>query len=146
LLINHYRLLFIKGDDGGIFKRTIPTSTAGKWLSLNGNIRIAECHSGDYDFQSKIAICGAQDQGTSAGVAGDKFYNIGTMDGGCVVSAQQTNPHKFYRTSQGMGYATGCTPSYDTASLFRSINITTVFPWNSAVSTFNYTWSPFSYL
>jgi len=123
----------LTGDDGGIFKRTNPTnSTGGKWLSLNGNIRIAECHSGDYDFASGLAICGAQDQGTSVGYAGSVFYKIGSNDGGVVATSQQTTPHKFYRTSQYMGLQPGCAIK-GAGQPLRTVNITLPFPFTSQV-------------
>jgi len=120
----------ILGDDGGIYKRTNPTSSNGQWISLGGRLPVLECHSGDYDFETGLAICGAQDQGNSIGLAGDMFYKTSPGDGGVVALSRQTTPHKFYRTTQMMGYfGGGCTPLGQPVA---TINLTLPFPWTTS--------------
>lgn len=54
----------IEVDDGGIYKRSSPTSSTGIWTGLHGNMQNAEIHSIDYDRISNILIAGTQDTGT----------------------------------------------------------------------------------
>jgi len=105
------------GDDGGIYKRTNVLSPTGSWISLNSNLRVAECHSGDYDFASGYGICGAQDNGVSAGGAGTMWESIACCDGGVVATSQQTTPHQFYRTIQYMGFSSGCSGTFKLATV-----------------------------
>jgi len=121
----------LEGDDGGIFKRTNPTSSNGKWLCISGNVRNAECHSGDYDFQTGLAICGAQDQGTLIGAAGDRFYMVAGGDGGTAGSAQQTTPHLFFKTNQFLGVYPGTCNPYGVS--LAAVNLSLPFPWSTQV-------------
>lgn len=53
----------IEGDDGGVFKRTLPEGNQGSWSSLCGNLQIGEFHSVAWDHNAKTVIAGAQDIG-----------------------------------------------------------------------------------
>lgn len=54
----------IEGDDGGIYMRTDARSNTGDWISLNGDIQVAEVHDVSYDTFSDVNIAGLQDNGT----------------------------------------------------------------------------------
>ena len=54
----------IEGDDGGVYRRTLPQSNAGVWVSLNGNLQNTEFHSVAWDAVANRIIGGAQDVGT----------------------------------------------------------------------------------
>lgn len=51
-------------DDGGIYRRVNPTSSAGVWSSVIGNLNVMEVHSLDHDAVSNILVIGTQDNGT----------------------------------------------------------------------------------
>jgi hypothetical protein len=53
-----------EGDDGGIYKRTIPTSNNGKWVSANGNISLGQFVSVSWDKLNNVTFGGTQDTGT----------------------------------------------------------------------------------
>jgi len=55
----------IEGDDGGVYRRTNPTSSTGAWSSVNGDLRAVEFFSVAYDPKHDIIFGGAQDNGTS---------------------------------------------------------------------------------
>lgn len=73
-------------SDGGVFRRLNASSTSGDWQSVNGDLSVTETHTADWDSVNKIAICGTQDNGTSAqDFAGDDLWtNIFGGDGGKV--------------------------------------------------------------
>ena len=56
----------LEGDDGGIYRRTKPSDATGDWLSMNGNLQVAELHSAAWDSLAHTALAGAQDTGTPA--------------------------------------------------------------------------------
>jgi photosystem II stability/assembly factor-like uncharacterized protein len=74
----------IQGDDGGVYKRVSPASTAGDWISINGNLGVFEFHSIAWDRLSGIALGGSQDNGTAEQIAPDstRWRVIGSGDGG----------------------------------------------------------------
>jgi len=59
----------LETDDGGIFRRTTPSSTSplayGDWTSLNGDLQVTEEHSCFYDHAAQVIFCGNQDNGDS---------------------------------------------------------------------------------
>ncbi|WP_395794584.1 hypothetical protein [Aquimonas sp.] len=77
----------IQTDDGGIYKRTQPQSTAGSWLSINGSLQTTEYHGIAWDAISERVVGGAQDTGTTQlRTPGSPIFNsISTGDGGDVV-------------------------------------------------------------
>jgi len=99
----------LESDDGGIWKRTSPTTSSGKWFSLSGNLRIQECNSGAYDFTSSIGICGAQDNGVSMGFSGQPWLSMESGDGARVRIASQFSPARVYASNQYLGMQSGCT-------------------------------------
>jgi len=54
----------IETDDGGIYRRTAPQSSAGTWRSVIGNLAVIEAHDLAYDSVAKVAMVGVQDNGT----------------------------------------------------------------------------------
>lgn len=97
----------IEGDDGGIYRRTLPRQNSGDWFSMNGNLQITEMHDVAYDSVSNIIIGGAQDTGTheqrvSNGV---RYTDIGVADGGDVVVDDTTEPGTSlrYYSNQNLG-------------------------------------------
>lgn len=52
-------------DEGGIYRRTSPSTTTGSWSSINSNLQIAEITNIAYDSVSHVIVAAAQDTGTS---------------------------------------------------------------------------------
>ncbi len=59
----------IEVDDGGIYKRTVPTGT-GVWTAETGNLQVSELHSIAYDHVTHSLFGGTQDTGNIAQPAG----------------------------------------------------------------------------
>jgi len=51
----------LEGDDGGIYKRTLPRSGNGDWFSLNGNLQVTEVHDVEYDRNTHTLFAGNHD-------------------------------------------------------------------------------------
>jgi photosystem II stability/assembly factor-like uncharacterized protein len=51
----------IEGDDGGIYKRTLPRTNQGVWISLNGDLQVTEIHDIVLDRNNNILFAGTQD-------------------------------------------------------------------------------------
>lgn len=99
----------IQGDDGGVFRRTAPTTTTGDWFSVNGDLQITEQHSMAHDLNSNIIISGNQDNGSSRQITfNDTLWgNFGGGDGGDVVidvlALAGTDESIRYQSSQNLG-------------------------------------------
>ena len=91
----------IEVDDGGIYRRTAPLTNSGNWLSMNGDIQVAEFHSAVWDSNTHSVIAGAQDTGTpeQVSVEDTKWRSITTGDGGNVAVDDKTTPGRSARYS-----------------------------------------------
>jgi uncharacterized repeat protein (TIGR01451 family) len=99
----------IQGDDGGIYRRTNPTSNAGNWQSVIGNLQVTEFHDVAYDRVSHIIIGGAQDTGTPEQITpgGTTWRSVSTADGGDVavdhITLAAMNQSIRYSSFQNLG-------------------------------------------
>ncbi len=59
----------IEVDDGGVYKRSVPTGT-GVWTAETGNMQVSELHSIAYDHVTHSLFGGTQDTGNIAQPAG----------------------------------------------------------------------------
>jgi uncharacterized repeat protein (TIGR01451 family) len=77
----------VEGDDGGVYRRTSPRDNNGRWITLNGNLQVAEHQSCDYDNVGNIILCGNQDTGVPEQPAGggSTWDSVSTADGGFIV-------------------------------------------------------------
>lgn len=76
----------IEGDDGGVYARLQPTSTAGDWVSLNGDLQVTEQHNVAFDRIAGVALSGNQDNGSMRQASsGQTLWNmLNSGDGGDV--------------------------------------------------------------
>lgn len=76
----------LQGDDGGIYRRSSPTSSAGTWASVIGNLSITEVHDLSHDSVSNSIMIGTQDNGThlQQGSANLRWLHVLDGDGGDV--------------------------------------------------------------
>ncbi len=54
----------IEVDDGGVYRRTAPTTNTGDWFSINGTLQVGEFHDIAYDSVNHVLVAGAQDNGS----------------------------------------------------------------------------------
>jgi hypothetical protein len=54
----------LETDDGGIFRRSNPTSNQGSWAPINGNLRVTEITGLGYDPINHVILAGTQDNGS----------------------------------------------------------------------------------
>ena len=100
----------LETDDGGIFRRTLPTSNAGLWQSLNGNLQVGEVHTARWNSRTHTAITANQDLGTNYQYAANSPIHI-TLSGGDggiaavnpYVNVAGTQPIAYYTSSQSLG-------------------------------------------
>lgn len=97
----------IEVDDGGVYRRTLPSSNSGGWVSLNGNLQNTEFHSIAWDAVSNRAIGGAQDVGTpeQREIGNRVWRDITQADGGVVAVDDVSTPGLSTRffSSQNLG-------------------------------------------
>ncbi|MDX1964635.1 MAG: hypothetical protein SFX18_15905 [Pirellulales bacterium] len=55
----------VEADDGGVYRRDNPTSNAGAWTSMNGNLSVAEFWTISLDTTNNVIFGGFQDTGTA---------------------------------------------------------------------------------
>jgi photosystem II stability/assembly factor-like uncharacterized protein len=84
----------IEGDDGGVYRRTIPATNAGIWLSAIGNLVATEFHNVAFDTNTDTVFGGAQDNGTPQQKVPDDqvWVSISTADGGDVSVNDHSTP------------------------------------------------------
>ena len=97
----------IECDDGGIYRRTLPQSNMGDWISMNGNLQVTEMHSIVYDPVTRLITAGAQDNGTPEKIAPNSLVYSAKLggDGGVVVVDTLVQPGSsvLYYSSQNLG-------------------------------------------
>ena len=90
----------IEGDDGGIYKRTDPELNNGDWVSLNGNLMVAEVHSAAWDANTDTIIVGTQNIGTGEQVdTDDVVWRTVSTDSGGKVAVDDSDPTESIRYS-----------------------------------------------
>lgn len=74
----------LQSDDGGIYRRSSPTSSAGTWGSVIGNLTITEVHDLAHDRVADVIMIGTQDNGThqQQTAANPRWTMINGGDGG----------------------------------------------------------------
>jgi autotransporter-associated beta strand protein len=77
----------LQTDDGGIYRRTLPTSNAGAWQSMNGNLQVGEVHTARWNSTTHTAIAALQDNGSSLQLEPNKSIHQEILGGdGAVVA------------------------------------------------------------
>jgi len=77
----------VEADDGGVYRRSSPTTTTGNWTSIgDSSLRVTEFHSVAYDNHGGIIIGGTQDVGTvQQSASGSMTWDtVNQGDGGVV--------------------------------------------------------------
>ncbi|MFL6202023.1 MAG: WD40/YVTN/BNR-like repeat-containing protein [Thermoanaerobaculia bacterium] len=109
----------LEGDDGGVYKRTLPRSNTGDWFSLNGNLHISEIHDVDLDPLTGTLIAGLQDDDLAVQLApGDQEWDFLLYGDGGDVDIDNTSVAALNRSIR-----------YSSVNFLRNVNRTT---WNAA--------------
>ncbi|MEO7917744.1 MAG: hypothetical protein ABIR16_08885 [Dokdonella sp.] len=74
----------LQSDDGGIYRRTSPSTSSGTWGSVIGNLSVSETHDLDYDRVANVILIGTQDNGMhqQASASNPTWNWINSGDGG----------------------------------------------------------------
>ena len=121
----------IEGDDGGIYRRTSPTTNTGDWFSINGNMQVTEQHDIAYDSLSDVIVSGNQDTGTTQQQApgGNLIWDsIHTADGGDVAVDDSSTPGVSTRYSSFQFLGSFRRRDYDASNGFLSQAFPTLIP------------------
>lgn len=107
----------IEGDDGGVYRRTLPRSGNGDWFSLNGDLQITEVHDVALDRNTNTLFAGTQDNDAALqNLPGGKDWSVLLYgDGGDVDVDDTSTPDRSVR--------------YTSVNFLRNLNRST---WNSA--------------
>jgi len=109
----------IEGDDGGVYRRTLPRSGTGDWFSMNGNLQITEIHDLDLDNNTGTLMAGNQDNDLAVQLApGDKEWDFLLYGDGGDVDIDNTTQAALNRSVR-----------YSSVNFLRNANRTT---WNAA--------------
>jgi hypothetical protein len=108
----------IEGDDGGVYRRTIPGTNAGIWLSVIGNLVATEFTNVAFDTNTDTVFGGSQDNGTpQQQVADDQVWvSISTADGGDVSVNDFSTPGFSVRYSSFQSLGSFRRRTYDAAN------------------------------
>lgn len=90
----------IEGDDGGVYKRTLPRSNTGDWFSLNGDIQITEVHDAEFDHNTETLFAGTQDNDAIVQLVPGSKYDWTLLlygDGGDVNVDDMSTPDRSVR-------------------------------------------------
>lgn len=107
----------IEGDDGGVYKRTLPRSNTGDWFALNGNLQITEVHDVALDRNTNTLFAGTQDNdATLQSAPGGLAWSVLLYGDGGDVDVDDTS-------------VAGRSVRYTSVNFLRNFNRST---WNSA--------------
>ncbi len=78
----------LESDDGGLYRRSNPTSSAGTWASVIGNLNVMEVHDLAHDRVADIITIGTQDNGThmQQNASNPRWVFINGGDGGDIAA------------------------------------------------------------
>jgi len=97
----------VEADDGGIYRRVLPTSSLGFWTAVfTGGLQIGEFHDVAYDRNFNVVVGGTQDTGTPYQIlpGSHVWVELARADGGDVaVDTSVPTQSIFYWSSQNLG-------------------------------------------
>ena len=118
----------IEGDDGGVYRRTIPANNTGIWVSLIGNLVSTEFHGIAFDTNTNTVFGGTQDNGTPQQQVADNqvWVSISTADGGDVTVDDITTPGQSVRFSSFQNLGSFRRRTYNAANMLVSTQTPTL--------------------
>lgn len=125
----------IEVDDGGVYRRTMPQTNEGDWISINGNLQVAEQHSLSYDSLSNVSFSGNQDTGTPIQLApdGNTWETLLQADGGEAVVDDFTIPGTSVRYSSFQFFQFPIRTFWDASNVFQSFTVLALNPLGGAL-------------
>ena len=128
----------IEGDDGGLYRRSSPQSSAGTWTSVVGDLGVIEAHSVAYDSVTHTAMIGTQDNGTHIMTSTNSLVWtwISGGDGGDVAIDDRTLAGKSIRYGSFQNFAGFYRRTYDASNnlLTNSTPTLTLLAGSPAIS------------
>jgi hypothetical protein len=114
--------MLIETDDGGVYRRTQPSATAGDWFSMNGDLQVTEFHSVAWDANCRTVIGGAQDTGSpeQAVTLASRWRSVSSGDGGVVAVDAISTPGRSVRYSSYQNLGGLRRQVFDPAGVFQS--------------------------
>ena len=108
----------IEGDDGGVYRRSIPGNNTGDWASVIGNLVATEFHNVAFDTNTNTVFGGCQDNGTPQQQLPDnqQWVSISTADGGDATVDDLTTPGQSVRYSSFQNLGAFRRRTYDSAN------------------------------
>ena len=118
----------IEGDDGGVYRRTIPGNNTGIWVSLIGNLVGTEFHGIAFDTNTNTVFGGTQDNGTPQQQIADNqvWASISTADGGDVSVDDISTPGQSVRYTSFQTLQQFRRRTYDAANTLLSTQTPTL--------------------
>ncbi len=120
----------IETDDGGIYKRTSPRTSAGDWFSLNGDLETGEYHDVAFDVVSETLIAGSQDNGVQVQrTAADEDWDVLLSgDGGDVAVDDTSIPGVSIRYSSAQNLGAFNRTFWDETNAFLAFDFPALAP------------------
>lgn len=118
----------IEGDDGGVYRRTIPGNNTGIWVSLIGNLVSTEFHGIAFDTNTNTVFGGTQDNGTpQQQIPDDQVWaSISTADGGDVSVDDISTPGQSTRYSSFQFLGQFRRRIYNSANVLQATQVPTL--------------------
>ncbi|HET8774110.1 MAG TPA: hypothetical protein VFP80_09980 [Thermoanaerobaculia bacterium] len=109
----------LDADDGGVYRRTQPLSSAGDWFPVIGDLKVTEFHSIAWDSNSRLAFGGAQDTGSPEQLTpgGFRWNSINKGDGGVVAVDSTGTPGRSVRYASTVSLSNFTRGTYDAAGV-----------------------------
>ena len=112
----------VEADDGGVYRRSNPTSNAGGWTSVNGDLLVGQFWSIAMDTVNDVIFGGLQDTGTAEQSAANNttFTQITKGDGFFQAVDNTSTANQSIRYSLGNTFATFRRRVFDNANALQS--------------------------
>lgn len=113
--------MLISVNDGGIYRQTSPRTNTGDWVSMNGDLQVAEFHSVAWDSSSHTIVAGAQDTGSPEQEqrSDTAWKSISTGDGGVVAVDATSSPGRSVRYTSYYRLGAFRREEYDASNTFQ---------------------------
>jgi hypothetical protein len=120
----------LEGDDGGVYKRTIPGNDTGIWVSVIGTLVSTEFHGIGFDSNTDTVLGGTQDNGTPQQQVPDDptWASISTGDGGDVSVDDSTTAGLSVRYTSYQFLGAFARRTYDSANNLLSVTFPPLTP------------------
>lgn len=108
----------LEADDGGLYRQTSPETRFGKWVSMNGNLQIAELHRAEWSRASHTIVGATVSNGVveQVGEDGTIWRSLTTAVGGGLAVENQSSLQVSFRYSCLQNFGSFRLGLYDTGN------------------------------